>query len=297
MSTPKGKAPTAATVEASDVETLVQKESNVTNSTPLNNSGATALIPVFNGTMADAPVQLCDARTLHTFLQVKRDFTTWIKARIRKFGFVLGLDFITITNLSSPNLGSAKARAQKLADYHLTLDMAKELSMVENNDQGRAARRYFIECERVAHAAVSKASFAVKPTDKLSAEQQGVLRDLLTTHAKRLPIQKQGAAMVQGWSKLKSHFGVSYRDIPASEFTEAVSIISRHVTEWELVDELPYKREETLNELVARLAYQLDQPNGYLVHTFLPLWIVINKRMMKFMRVDPETGLHLAMAH
>lgn len=37
---------------------------------------------------------------------------------------------------------------KETTDYHLTLDMAKELSMVENNEQGRAARRYFIECER-----------------------------------------------------------------------------------------------------------------------------------------------------
>ena len=130
----------------------------------------------------------------------------------------------------------------------------------------------------------ASAKYAVKVADKLSAEQQGVLRDLLTNHAKRLPIQKQGAAMVQGWSKLKSHFGVSYRDIPASEFTEAVSIISRHVTEWELVDELPYKREETINELCERLAYQLDQPNGYSVFPFLPLWHVINKKLESYMR-------------
>ncbi len=33
-------------------------------------------------------------------------------------------------------------------EYHLTLDMAKELSMVERNKKGRQARRYFIECEK-----------------------------------------------------------------------------------------------------------------------------------------------------
>lgn len=109
---------------------------------------ATSIIPVFAGSMSGNAINLCDARTLHAFLQVKRDFTTWIRARIRKFGFTVGEDFIKVENLSSPDLVSAKARAQKLADYHLTLDMAKELSMVENNDQGRAARRYFIACER-----------------------------------------------------------------------------------------------------------------------------------------------------
>ncbi|MDH2234561.1 antA/AntB antirepressor family protein [Delftia tsuruhatensis] len=111
-------------------------------------AGTTTLVPIFPGTLAHRTVQLCDARALHAFMQVKRDFTTWIKGRIHKFGFVAGEDFITVENLSSPDLGNSKSRAQKLTDYHLTMDMAKELSMVENNDQGRAARRYFIECER-----------------------------------------------------------------------------------------------------------------------------------------------------
>jgi phage anti-repressor protein len=118
-----------------------------------------ALVPVFTGTLNSQSVQLCDARTLHAFMQVKRDFNTWIKGRIRKFGFVEGVDFITVKNLSSPDLGSTKLDSpnrgnqvhggdRKSIDYHLTLDMAKELSMVENNEQGREARRYFIACER-----------------------------------------------------------------------------------------------------------------------------------------------------
>ena len=55
---------------------------------------ATALIPVFTGTLADRTVQLCDARTLHVFMQVKRDFSNWIKGRIRKFGFVANEDYL-----------------------------------------------------------------------------------------------------------------------------------------------------------------------------------------------------------
>ncbi|SEQ19384.1 antA/AntB antirepressor family protein [Giesbergeria anulus] len=109
-----------------------------------------ALIPVFNDTIGGEVIQLCCARALHSFMSVKRDFTTWIKGRIAKFGFVVNEDFITVENLSSPDLVSSKARAQKLTDYHLTLDMAKELSMVENNAKGREARRYFIACERQA---------------------------------------------------------------------------------------------------------------------------------------------------
>jgi len=105
--------------------------------------------------------QTCDtvnARELHTFLEIGRDFSNWIKARIKQYLFVENEDFICVENLSSPkrasaNLssperGSSKSRVQKVKDYFITLDMAKELAMVERNDKGRQARRYFIDCER-----------------------------------------------------------------------------------------------------------------------------------------------------
>jgi len=50
-------------------------------------------------------------------------------------------------DLSSPVSGSSKARPQTVIEYWLSVGMAKELSMVENNDQGTLARRYFIICE------------------------------------------------------------------------------------------------------------------------------------------------------
>jgi hypothetical protein len=78
--------------------------------------------------------------------------------------------------------------------------------------------------------------YTVQPSDTLNEAQQIALRALLESNVKRLPQEKQAAAMVGGWSKLKSHFKVPYRQIPASEFTEALSIIARHVAQWELVD-------------------------------------------------------------
>ena len=103
-----------------------------------------ALVPVFTGILQDQSAQLCDARTLHDFMQVGRAFSNWIKGRIQRFGFVEGLDFISIAR--SPEMASGNRGAS--IDYHLTLDMAKELSMVENNPKGREARRYFIDCEK-----------------------------------------------------------------------------------------------------------------------------------------------------
>lgn len=102
----------------------------------------TQLIPVFTGELDGRPQQLCDARDLHTFLDVGRDFSNWIKARIEQYGFVEGEDF-------SPILAKSTG-GRPATEYHLSLDTAKELAMVENNDQGRQVRRYFIAMERQA---------------------------------------------------------------------------------------------------------------------------------------------------
>ena len=88
-----------------------------------------------------------NARELHSFLEVGRDFSNWIKGRIEKYDFIENQDFI----VDSPNLANqteGRGGDRRSIEYRITLDMAKELSMVENNEQGRLARRYFIQCEK-----------------------------------------------------------------------------------------------------------------------------------------------------
>lgn len=83
------------------------------------------------------------ARELHSFLESKREFATWIKQRIQKFGFVENEDY-TVFDKFVKNLNGGRPTIE----YALTLDMAKELAMVEANDKGRQARRYFIDQEK-----------------------------------------------------------------------------------------------------------------------------------------------------
>ncbi|EON10596.1 phage antirepressor N-terminal domain-containing protein [Pandoraea sp. SD6-2] len=82
-------------------------------------------------------------------------------------------------------------------------------------------------------------AFSVNADDVLTGEQQEVLRLMVKTHVERLPKIKQGAAATKVWSKLKAHFKVAYRQIPQSEFTEAVSIVTRTAAEWEVLDAEP----------------------------------------------------------
>ena len=91
--------------------------------------------------------QVVSARELWQFLNVGRHFNSWIKGRIEKYDFIENEDFI-IVSLITQNGVIKKGGDRKSHDYILTLDMAKELAMIENNPAGRAVRRYFIQCEK-----------------------------------------------------------------------------------------------------------------------------------------------------
>ncbi|MGL5724466.1 antA/AntB antirepressor family protein [Cetobacterium sp.] len=84
--------------------------------------------------------KLVSARDLYDFLESRQKFSDWIKSRIQQFDFVEGEDFFV-------NLGKTPNGRPK-TEYFLKLDMAKELSMLENNEKGKQARKYFIACEK-----------------------------------------------------------------------------------------------------------------------------------------------------
>ena len=80
-----------------------------------------------------------NARDLHEFLESNSKFADWIKNRIRQYDFVDGVDYVSVSNILE--------NGGRSIEYALTVNMAKELSMVEGNAQGKRARRYFIERE------------------------------------------------------------------------------------------------------------------------------------------------------
>lgn len=132
------------------------------------------LIPTFNGKLAGEFQPLVNARDLHAALDVGKDFSTWIKDRIERYGFTEGEDY-------SPNSGSGKNQGLRRfvpggnrIDYHLSLDMAKELAILEGNDKGRQARKYFIEMEKIARREV-----AALPAPGLDAARIERLKDAI----------------------------------------------------------------------------------------------------------------------
>lgn len=100
------------------------------------------LVKVTNRQMNGESVNTVNARDLHEFLQSGQQFGNWIVNKVDKYGFIEGVDFL-IDLLKTPDqLG------RPLQEYYITLDMAKQLAMVENNDKGKEARLYFIRCEK-----------------------------------------------------------------------------------------------------------------------------------------------------
>jgi phage anti-repressor protein/uncharacterized protein YukE len=100
---------------------------------------ANEMLPVYENEFGE---KFVDARELHRVLLVGKDFTTWIKDRIQKYGFIENEDYyLTLTKIGE--------RQNVIRhDYILTLDTAKEIAMVQNNEMGRAVRKYFIEVEK-----------------------------------------------------------------------------------------------------------------------------------------------------
>ena len=97
------------------------------------------LLPIYE---TEEKERLVNARDLHSIMKVGRDFTNWIKDRIRKYDFIENEDYV----LTLAKIGERQNVIRH--EYYLTIDMAKELAIVENNEMGRKIRRYFIEVER-----------------------------------------------------------------------------------------------------------------------------------------------------
>ncbi len=109
---------------------------------------AKTLIPTFIGDLNGISQPLVNARDLHKFLGVETRFDTWVNRRIEEYQFAETLDFTVTLKNERLDRGIFGKRDVAVKNYHLSLDMAKELSMVERNDKGRQARRYFIACEK-----------------------------------------------------------------------------------------------------------------------------------------------------
>lgn len=98
-----------------------------------------ALIPLTNNDGAQAVA----GRDLHGFLGVKAHYKDWFP-RMVAYGFEEGKDYV----LKNERVERQGRGAIEQLNHVISLDMAKEISMIQRTDRGKQARQYFIECER-----------------------------------------------------------------------------------------------------------------------------------------------------
>ena len=177
----------------------------------------TQLIPLQPQTINGNAVETVNARELHAFLQSRQDFSTWIKNRISEYDFVENQDFVRFHKKMEANNAT-------LIDYYITLDMAKELSMVERNEKGKQARKYFIECEKQLNAQQSQL-----PTTYLEA-----LEALLASEKEKLTLEQQAsinAPKVAHYDRVVARTNLVNATHVASKLKLSAVKLNRHLCE------------------------------------------------------------------
>lgn len=137
------------------------------------------LLPIQTADLDQEALPTVNARDLHAFLEAGKMFAHWIQDRIDKFGFVENQDFIVFAKIGKNPSGGRPG-----VEYLLTLDMAKELAMVENNPKGREARRYFIACEKALREQPRKSSCGIPDIDPQEVERVSRMARLVESYAR-----------------------------------------------------------------------------------------------------------------
>lgn len=113
------------------------------------------------------------ARELHKFLGVTERFGNWFE-RMNQYGFQESIDYL------GRKVFNAQAH-QELQDYEITLDMAKEIAMIQRSDKGKEVRQYFLELERrwnSPEAVMNRAlEYSRKQVKALMEEKQGLIEE------------------------------------------------------------------------------------------------------------------------
>lgn len=207
------------------------------------------LLQISTATIGSENVNSVNARDIHEYLEVKTHLSTWIKRAIEKYDFEENIDF-SILKSGNPNGGIS------IIDYIVTLDMAKELCMLENNIKGKETRKYFISFEKKAKNIISsqnvqiqlmqetlnQLSIADQRITKIESNlrienwQQKRLEDVKNFKVYELAKKhdfKNDPSMIKTmhsrvWNRLKKKFAIPrYNELPICEFDNGISFIQK----------------------------------------------------------------------
>ena len=183
-----------------------------------------------------------NAREIHEYLGVKTRFNDWINRAIEKYDFIENIDYSILSN------GNSK-------DFVVTLDMAKELAMLENNPKGKEIRKYFIYFEQKAKEVIANQSSEIQllqgmlntlskmdtrvsqleSSKRLENWQEKELQDLKNKKvyelAKKHDLSNDNEMIrklhSRVWKAVKNKFNLPrYNELPILKFDEAKALIN-----------------------------------------------------------------------
>lgn len=203
------------------------------------------LIKITKSNIGAEVINSVNAREIHSYLEVKTAFTTWFNRTVEKYDFTLNEDFISF--LKESNGG----RPQQ--EHIVSLDMAKELCLVEPNEKGKETRKYFIEVEKRQNRVLTTSEQIAliaqghqEVEQRLTQIEHKIENDITLTSIQKHHLKKAVSEKVyelinnhklsedfikkghmRVWKKIKDTFIVSsYMEIPKSKFDEAYGVIN-----------------------------------------------------------------------
>ena len=160
--------------------------------------------------------QVVSGRELHKFLEVKTRYNDWINKRVKEYGFIENIDFVAITQKKV----TAQGNTSEYTDHLLKINMAKELAMIENNEKGKALRKYFIECENKWNSPemiLMKANqIQNRMIENYQKEIQGIKielayqKEIVAGVTENIDVKQKGSNFSNRWNELYTVFRETY---------------------------------------------------------------------------------------
>jgi anti-repressor protein len=140
-------------------------------------------------------VNSVNARNIHIYLEVKTAFSNWIKRAIDKYDFIENEDYAVAKNGIGNNA---------FIDYIVSMDMAKELCMVENNQIGRDTRKHFIDVEKQSNKPLTIEQLLQENIKVISSLQNKVIEMKPKVLFADSVAQSEGSILIGQFAKLIS---------------------------------------------------------------------------------------------
>jgi phage anti-repressor protein len=186
------------------------------------------LIPFEQRLVGDTRIETVDARDVHAFLGISKDFTSWMKAQIKRAHLVENRDIVLFTQK-----GEYGNRPTK--EYFLTFEAAKHVAMMSGSAKGYEIREYFIACEKaLREAPATRGDLLVEMAEAyrrqerkilaLETEQAGQKDLLIATQQQAIAALEMGNLALRGqqWLTIRQYVFLYKTDLHAGIFPSTV---------------------------------------------------------------------------